>query len=133
MFLGRETAQLTEMAQAHRKLIKHAQRMDSIQTANEVISLGAEVAAHVAATAELRSQNRVLDVVITEELDGEHRKLAEDLCLLETLNETNPESVDVETLTSALLTRIQTLLEREQRMIYRPLLRLATRLMNIPD
>ena len=132
MFLGRETAQLTKMAQAHRILIKHAQSLNSIQGANEVISLGAEVTAHVIATAELRSQNRVLDLVVTEELDSEHRRLADDLCLLETLNDTNPESVDVKTLSSALLDRIQTLLEREQRMIYRPLLRLATNLEETP-
>jgi hypothetical protein len=127
MFLGSETARLAEMAQAHRMLLERALNT-SASSSSAVISLGSDVAAHVSSTAALREDNGVLDRMVTAELDGEHSRLAEDLCLLETLNEANPGSGDVETLTSALLNRIQNLLEREQRMLYQPLLRLATRL-----
>ena len=69
--------------------------------------------------------NRFLDHAVLEQLLAERRSLADDLDLLESLSEASSKSPDIEALAIALLGRIEDLLEREDRVLYQPLLRLA--------
>ena len=88
-----------------------------------MLNLGATIVAHAAHISYLRELNRFLDDSILEELAIEHRRLADDLQLLESLDRSG--SPDIGPLASALVTRIQELLDREQRILYQPLLRVA--------
>lgn len=115
---------LLEAEKAHRALIGRARRT-TCHCPDSVLNLGATFATHTAHTSHLRELNRFLDESILEELAVEHRHLADDLALLESLAQSAAESPDVEPLATALVTRIQGLLDREQRILYQPLLRLA--------
>lgn len=89
-----------------------------------MLNLGATIAAHSAHISYLSELNRFLDDSILDELAAEHRRLADDLELLEALDRSN--SPDIGPLASALVVRIQEVLDREERIFYQPLLRLAT-------
>lgn len=115
---------LLEAEKAHRALIRRARRT-TCHCPDAVLNLGATIAAHAAHASYLGELNRFLDESVLEELAVEHRRLADDLDMLESLAQSESESPDVEPLASALVGRIQELLEREQRIFYQPLLRLA--------
>ncbi len=117
-------SRLVEAERAHRALIVRAERT-SCRCPEAVLNLGATIAAHAAHLSYLRRLNRFVDELILEELSVDHRRLAEDLELLESLARSAPDSPDIEPLASALVERIRALLEREQRIFYQPLLRLA--------
>ncbi len=118
-------ARLAEMARVHGTLIERARRT-TCHCCESVLNLGAAVASHAACTTWLHEQMRILDEAVLEELSGERRRLADDLDLLESLEESSPGSPDIETLATALVIRMQQLLERERRVLYQPLLRLAS-------
>jgi hypothetical protein len=113
---------LVEAARAHRALMGRAQRT-TCHCPDAVLNLGATIAAHTAHISYLRGLNRFLDESMLVELAVEHRRLAEDLELLESLDRSD--SPDIGPLACALVARIQQLLDREQRIFYEPLLRLA--------
>lgn len=115
---------LVAAERAHRALIARARRT-SCRCPDAVLNLGATIAAHATHAAYLSELNRFLDDLVLEELSVEHRRLADDLELLDSLARSTPDSPDIEPLASALVERIQALLEREQRIFYQPLLRLA--------
>jgi len=117
-------ARLTEMADTTRALIHRAQRTDC-RCPSAVLNLGASVAAIPALASCLFELNRFLDEALLDELLAERRKLADDLDLLERLSEASATSPDIEALATALVRRIESLLEREDRVLYQPLLRLA--------
>jgi len=111
------------MARCHRELIEQATAV-SPRHLGEVLALGARVVAHTAAEGELFALNRLLEEVVLVQLVAEHRCIAEDLRFLTGLVDSNPDSPDIQALSSALLTRIRQLLAREDRGFYQPLLRL---------
>ncbi len=113
---------LVAAARAHRALIGRA-RSTTCACPDAVLNLGATIAAHSAHISYLSELNRFLDQSVLDELAAEHRRLADDLELLETLDRSN--SPDIGALASALVARIQELLDREERIFYQPLLRLA--------
>ena len=115
---------LAEMANANRALIQRAQRTDC-HCPSAVLNLGASVASLSTQASCLFELNRFLDEAVLEELLAERRSLADDLDLLESLSEASPESPDIEPLATAILRRIEKLLEREDRVFYQPLLRVA--------
>lgn len=117
-------SRLAEMAKANRALIRRAQRTDC-HCPSAVLNLGASVASLSTQASCLFELNRLLDEAVLEELFAERRSLADDLDLLESLSEASSKSPDIEALASALLDRIENLLEREDRVLYQPLLRLA--------
>lgn len=117
-------ARLIEAERAHWALLRRA-RQTMCHCPDSVLNLGATIAAYETQTAHLRELNRFLDDSVLDSLAAEHQKLAEDLELLESLALSKSGSPDVEPLSEALIERIQELLEREQRIFYRPLLRLA--------
>ena len=115
---------LTELARTNHALLRRARRT-RCGCPSAVLNLGASVAAlatHRACVVEL---NRFLGDATLAELASERRRLAEDLALLDDLSQTGSESPDVAALAAALLRRIRTLVEREDRVLYQPLLRLA--------
>lgn len=112
------------MAKANRSLIRRARRT-TCHCPSSVLNLGATVAYHASLATCLWNLNRLLDEEVLEELLAEHGRLADDLDLLENLSESSPDSPDIEPLASAVFSRIQKLLEREERVFYQPLLRLA--------
>jgi len=117
-------ARLAEMARANRALIHRAQRTDC-HCPSAVLNLGASVASHSTQASSLFELNRLLDEAVLDELLAERRSLADDLDLLESLSEASPKSPDIEPLATAILGRIEKLLEREDRVFYQPLLRVA--------
>lgn len=112
------------MAKANRALIVRAQRTDCPCPA-AVLNLGAAVASLSTHASCLFELNRFLDETVLDELLSERRNLADDLDLLASLSEANSKSPDIEPLATALLSRIENLLEREDRVLYQPQLRLA--------
>jgi len=117
-------AGLAEMARVHRALIERARRTDRDRP-SAVLDLGVSVAALSAQACSAFEQNRFLDEAVLESLLAERRSLAEDLDLLASLSAANPRSPDIEPLSTALLHRIEELLEREDRVLFQPLIRLA--------
>jgi len=115
---------LAEMARANRALIHRAQRSEC-HCPSAVLNLGASVASLSTHASCLFELNRLLDEVVLDELLAERHSLADDLELLESMSEANTQSPDIEPLAAALLSRIEKLLAREDRVLYRPLLRLA--------
>lgn len=118
------SSSLAELANANRALIHRAQRTDC-HCPSSVLNLGASIASLSAHASCLPELNRFLDETVLDELLAERRSLADALALLESLSETSPESPDIEPLATALVRRIEELLEREDRAFYQPLLRLA--------
>lgn len=112
------------MAKANRALIRRAQRTDG-RRLSAVLDLGATVASLSARASRLFELNRLLEEAVLDELIDARRSLAEDLDLLESLSEASSKSPDIEPLATALVRRIVKLLEREERVFYEPLLRLA--------
>lgn len=117
---------LTEMAKANRALLRRARR-SSCHCPAAVLNLGVSVGSLATQTACVVDLNRFLDQTVLDELSRARGRLAEDLELLDALSETGPDSSDVESLSRALLGRIRDLVEREDRVLYQPLLRLAVR------
>lgn len=115
---------LVELANAHRALIERAERTDG-QNPATVLSLGASVTSYFEQASSLFALNRFLDETVLDELLAERCGLAADLELLQNLCEANPESPDLEPLAIALRGRIADLLAREDRVFYRPLLRVS--------
>lgn len=117
-------ARLAEMADANRALIDRARSTDGHFPA-AVLELGAAVASLSQNASGLFELNRFLDEELLDELRAERRSLADDLELLKSLSVPNSKSPDIEPLATALVLRIEKLLEREDRILYQPLLRLA--------
>ncbi len=117
-------ARLAEMANTNRALLQRAQRTEG-DCPSAVLNLGVAVAALSTQACSAVEINRFLDQAVLDELLGERHSLAEDLELLDSLVETSSKSPDVEPLSTALLRRIEKLLEREHSVLFRPLLRLA--------
>ncbi len=117
-------SRLAEMAKANRTLIHRAQHTDC-HCPSAVLNLGASVASLSTHASCLFEFNRFLDQAVLEELLAKRRNLADDLDLLENLSATSSQSPDIEALATALLGRVEDLLEHEDRVLYQPLLRLA--------
>lgn len=115
---------LSEMARANRSLLRRARRT-RCRCPSAVLNLGNSVASLATYAACVVELNRFLDEAVLDELLSARRRLADDLDLLETLSEASPDSPDSESLARALLDRIERLVEREDRVLYQPLLRLA--------
>lgn len=115
---------LAEMARVNRVLIHRAQRTDC-HCPSAVLNLGASFTSASSQASCLFEFNRFLDEAVLDELLAERRSLAADLDLLESLSEASSASPDIEPLAAALVSRIEKLLEREDRVLYQPLLRLA--------
>ena len=115
-------ATLEEMARAHRELLARTRVTDG-GSPRDVLDLGAaSLSNEVAGIFEL---NRFLDDAVVEELLAERRSLAADLDLLKSLLDSSSSSPDVLPLATAVLRRIERLLEREERGLYLPLLRIT--------
>ncbi len=112
------------MAQANRALI-HRARHTACPCPSAVLNLGASIALISTQASHLFELNRFLDEAVLDELLAERRSLADDLDLLESLSEASSNSPDIEPLATAILRRIERLLEREDRVFYQPLLRVA--------
>lgn len=112
------------MAETNGVLIERARRTDS-GCPSAVLNLGAAVAALYNQACSAVEINRFLDQAVVDELLAGRQSLAHDLDLLDSLSEATPKSPDVEPLSTALLQRIERLLEREDRVLFQPLLRLA--------
>lgn len=119
-------AELVEAAKFQRKLIDRAWHT-KCSCPHSVLNLGAAVAAHSRLVARLWERQPFIEDIVSEEISAEHLRLEQNLELLETLSRSDPDSTDIVPLTNALLDRIRALLEREERVLYKPLLRLPTR------
>jgi len=113
------------MARSHEVLLARA-RSTSGECSSAVLNLGSAVAFQAACTARLLDENSFVDPTVLEELSQERRRLVDDLELLEHLDTSSPGCADVRTLATAIVARMQHLLEREQRALYRPILRHAS-------
>lgn len=120
------TAELVEAAKFQRQLIDQARQTESSRPA-AVLDLGAAVVSHSKHVEGLWGQHPFIEEIVAEEISAEHRQIDEDLELLANLSQSDPESTDIVPLASALLERIRALLEREERVLYKPLLRIPTR------
>ena len=112
------------VAASHRHLLElaAATRADDLQA---VLNLGAAVLLHAALEpAHLRRVLALIDPAVLEELQDQHVQLEHDLRFLRELAEGDPHSEDLELMTSAVLERIRSHIERDQRTLYGPMARL---------
>ena len=117
---------LRAAADEHRRL----RRLAAAITADDleaVLGLGSAVVLHgLVEEDRLYHVHRYLDPAVRRQLIDEHREIGRHLELLEQLREANPKGHDLETLSIAVLDRLQRHLERDERVVYRPLRRLET-------
>ena len=86
------------------------------------------MACHARLVERLWDRHPFIEEIVTEEISAEHRRIDDDLDLMETLSESAPGSSDIDPLAEALIERIRALLDREERVLFRPLLRVSTRM-----
>jgi hypothetical protein len=86
----------------------------------DVLDLGTAVILHGALERRLLlAPSPVLDQAALAQLEEEHARLEDDLELLESILETNPDSPDVAPLCTALLERLRDHVARDDRVLYR--------------
>lgn len=91
----------------------------------EVLNLGAAVLLHASLERfVVRPRHGFLDPVAITDLEADHERMTRDLVTLAELWRTEPGSPDVATLASAIFERLRAHLARDDRAIYRPLVRL---------
>lgn len=113
-----------QAAREHRRLARRAGDTPDSDFA-AVLALGLAVSMHgVVEQIGLYAANRFLDPSVVERLREEHRRLADDLAFFEQLLGSKPDSEDLPALSQALLQRLRVHLERDERLLYRPLERL---------
>ena len=118
-------AEFVETSKLQHKLVDRA-RQTTCHCPSSVLNLGAAVASHSMIVARLWELHPFIEDIVAEEIAAEHLRIDQDLELLETLSRSAPDSTDIGPLASALLDRIRALLEREDRVLFKPLLRLPT-------
>ncbi len=116
--------ELARLASLHASLTRRARR-STCGCPDAVLNLGAALAPYATLQPDLLELGRFVDDSVRETISVTHRKLADDLELLENLNDSNPDSGDTRLLAEVLGDRILELLEREERAIFAPLLRLS--------
>ncbi len=108
----------------HARLLALAQRI-SHEDIPAVLALGAAVVLHgLLEPAHLGSILALADPVAAKEMRTDHRCLADDLAFLDELATSDPGSPDLMVLSRAILDRLRSHLERDQRALYAPLARL---------
>mgnify|MGYP003406488325 FL=1 len=109
---------MEQLARAHHGMARRARAADTL-TPGAVLDLGAAVLFHGAVERELLFPlNPLLDFEVQTEYARRHAQLADDLALLESLAETDPDSPDVEILCSALLSRLKQHIAQDDRVFY---------------
>ncbi len=116
---------LRRLATAHRRLLEAA-RPSADPGVDAALALGAAVALHALwEPALLGAQRHLLDSAVAEELAADHARLEEGLTLLAELQAADPQSRDLQPLAEALRDHLRRHLERDERALYGPLLRLG--------
>ena len=113
-----DRALVTRVARAHVRL---ARRLAAAPpNPADVLDLGTAVVLHGALERRwLLSLRPMLDKAAIAQLDEEHERLEDDLDLLESIVEANPDSPDVASLCTALLERLRDHVARDERVLYR--------------
>lgn len=111
-------AALGKLLESHRDI---EERIRAIAASPEdVLSVGQDVLAFASREDEaFSSLTTLIDPDVRAELAAEHRRLAEDLELLEWLMRTSPDSPDVGVLADALVRRMREHLHRDGRLLAR--------------
>ncbi|MEJ2085614.1 MAG: hypothetical protein P8Y44_08035 [Acidobacteriota bacterium] len=118
-------AELVEAAKLQRRLIDRA-RQTRCRCPASLLNLGVAMACHARLVERLWDRHPFIEEIVTEEISAEHRRIDDDLDLLETLSDSATESSDIDPLSKSLIARMQALLEREERVLFRPLIRVST-------
>lgn len=106
------------VTRAHGRLARRL--ADARPEPRDVLDLGTAVILHGALERRvLLAPSPVLDQAAVAQLDEEHARLEEDLELLESILEANPDSPDVGPLCRALLERLREHVARDDRVLYR--------------
>ena len=84
------------------------------------------MACHARLVGRLWDRHPFIEELVTEEISAEHGRIDDDLDLLESLSGSAVGSSDIDPLAEALIERMRALLEREERVLFRPLLRVST-------
>jgi hypothetical protein len=114
----RNAVLIQQLARAHGGLARRAAAADSLAPAS-VLDLGAAVLFHGAVERELLFPvSPFLASEVQTEDAARHAQLADDLALLESLIDTDPDSPDVGILASALLARLKAHIARDDRVFY---------------
>lgn len=82
--------------------------------------------------AHLGAVRRFVDPAVLDELANEHADLAEDVDCLRELRDDDPDAPDTRLLAAAIRQRVLSHLERDERVLYRPLRRLQDSTANRP-
>ena len=116
---------LGRAAREHRRALRRADEI-AADDYRAVLSLGSAVLLHsIVEEDRLYPIHRLLDPSVREQLEAEHRAIGDGLNVLEELLAGQPSSPDLSQLSCALLERIRGHLERDERVLYQPLRKLA--------
>jgi hypothetical protein len=116
---------LRRLATAHRRLLVEVRRQGDPRL-EATVALGVAVALHALwEPVLLAAQKHLLDSAVADELAADHARLDEGLTLLAELEALDPQSRDLLPLAAALRDHLARHLERDERALYAPLLRLG--------
>jgi hypothetical protein len=119
-----DSVDMAMVARHHRRLRELAEETGDDQV-QAIITLAAAVLLHGALEpAHLGGILRFVDPAVFAELANEHASLAEDIVCLRELRADDPASEDARLLSAAIRRRVVANLERDERVLYRPLRRL---------
>jgi hypothetical protein len=108
---------IRQLADAHHGLARRVASAADLSP-RAVLDLGAAVLFHGAVERELLFPLSPLEFEVQAEFVARHAQLADDLALLESLIETDPDSPDVAILASALHARLKEHISRDDRVFY---------------
>jgi hypothetical protein len=113
-----DRALVTRVARAHVRLARRL--AEARPRPADVLDLGTAVILHGALERRwLLALRPMLDKAAIAQFDQEHERLDDDLDLLESIVEANPDSPDVASLCTALLERLREHVARDERVLYR--------------